>query len=206
HALINRALKGALHGAELTHRLLAFARKQALSPRPFNINELLPDVVTILRRTLGEGIRVRLNMANGLWPTFADPSQLQDALLNLAINARDAMPEGGTLTIETSNAELDDAYVRTNPEVRPGPYAMLAITDPGRAMPREGARRAVDPFSTPKPQGQGTGLGLSMVYGFARQSGGHLKIYSEAGFGTSVKLYLPRAGGTPDAAAAGAPE
>jgi PAS domain S-box-containing protein len=191
--MVSRALNGALHGAELTHRLLAFARQQQLEPRGFSINDMLPDIISIVKRTLGESIAVRVLAIADLWPAFADPSQVQDAILNLAINARDAMPEGGTLTIQTANVHLDEVYCRDNPEARPGDFAMLAITDTGLGMPAYVAERAMEPFFTTKPAGQGTGLGLSMVYGFARQSGGHLKIYSEVGHGTTIKVYLPRA-------------
>jgi PAS domain S-box-containing protein len=191
--LIGRALSGAMHGAELTHRLLAFSRQQPLEPTAFAINDLLPDLSAILKRTLGEGIAVHVETGIDLWPAFADPSQVQDAIVNLAINARDAMPDGGTLTIETANIHLDEDYVRANPGATPGDYAMLAVTDTGTGMSAEVAERAVEPFFTTKPVGKGTGLGLSMIYGFARQSGGHLKIYSEVGHGTAVKLYLPRA-------------
>jgi len=191
--LISRALSGALHGAELTQRLLAFARKQALEPRSFAINDLLPDLSAILNRTLGEGIAVHVEAGIDLWPAFADPSQVQDAIVNLAINARDAMPDGGTLTIETANIRLDEDYARANPGVTPGDYAMLAVTDTGTGMSAEVAERAVEPFFTTKPVSKGTGLGLSTIYGFAKQSGGHLKIYSELGHGTTVKIYLPRA-------------
>lgn len=191
--MVHSALNGALHGAELTHRLLAFARQQQLEPRGFSINEMLPDITAILKRTLGESIAIRISPSEDLWPAFADPSQVQDAILNLAINARDAMPEGGTLTIETANVQFDEAYCRQNPEAKPGDYAMLAISDTGMGMSSEVIARAFEPFFTTKPLGQGTGLGLSMIYGFARQSGGHLKLYSEVGLGTTVKLYLPRA-------------
>jgi PAS domain S-box-containing protein len=189
--MIRRALDGALHGAELTHRLLAFARQQELEPKAFSINDLLSDIISILKRTLGDSIAVQVAVSKDLWPAFADPSQVQDAIMNLAINARDAMPHGGTLTIETANIQLDEEYTRKNPDAKPGDYAMLAVTDTGTGMPREVMERALEPFFTTKPVGQGTGLGLSMVYGFVRQSGGHLKIYSEVGHGTTVKLYLP---------------
>jgi PAS domain S-box-containing protein len=191
--LLTGALNSALHGGELTHRLLAFSRQQPLEPAAFSINKMLPDVVAILKRTLGEGISVRMETSEDLWPAFADPSQVQDAVANLAINARDAMPDGGVLTIETANIRLDEEYARGNPGVKPGDYAMLAVTDTGTGMPPEIIERAVEPFFTTKPEGKGTGLGLSMIYGFAKQSNGHLKIYSEVGHGTTVKLYLPRA-------------
>jgi len=192
HAL-NQALKGALHAAELTNRLLAFARKQPLEPQVIAINDMLPDVISILRRTLGDSISVQVATSDDLWPAFADPAQVQDALVNLAINARDAMPNGGVLTIETGNVHLDEHYASQNPGVEAGDYAMLGVTDTGMGMPPAVVDRALEPFFTTKPVGQGTGLGLSMIYGFAKQSGGHLKIYSEVGRGTTVKLYLPRA-------------
>jgi len=190
HAL-NQALKGALHAAELTNRLLAFARKQPLEPQVIAINDMLPDVISILRRTLGDSISVQVATSDDLWPAFADPAQVQDALVNLAINARDAMPNGGVLTIETVNVHLGKHYASQNPGVEAGDYAMLGVTDTGTGMPPAVVDRALEPFFTTKPVGQGTGLGLSMIYGFARQSGGHLKIYSEVGHGTTVKLYLP---------------
>ncbi len=191
-AMADAALQASLRGAEMTRRLLAFARRQTLAPRHFVLNERIPSLVAVLQRTLGEQIRVTTALAPGLWPARADPSQVDDALVNLGINARDAMPKGGDLTIETANVHLDDAYAAANPEVTPGDYVMLAVSDTGAGMTPEVAERALEPFFTTKPPGQGTGLGLSMIYGFARQSGGHLKIYTEAGLGTTVKLYLPR--------------
>jgi PAS domain S-box-containing protein len=191
--VLTPALNSALHGAELTHRLLAFSRQQVLEPTVFSINKMIPDVVIILKRTLGEAISVRVETSVDLWPAFADASQVQDVVVNLAINARDVMPNGGVLTIETANIHLDEEYARANPGVRPGDYAMLAVTDTGTGMPPDIVERATEPFFTTKPEGKGTGLGLSMIYGFAKQSNGHLKIYSEVGHGTTVKLYLPRA-------------
>ncbi len=192
--LTQEALDAALRGAELTQRLLAFARKQPLAPRTIEINTLLPGVATMLRRTLGATVDVRIQPGEGLWPTQADPSQVEDALLNLAINARDAMPNGGRLLIETANVTFDDDYVADNLDVTPGDYVMLCVSDEGIGMPPETIERAFEPFFTTKPPGQGTGLGLSMIYGFVKQSGGHVKIYSEPGHGTTIKLYLPRAG------------
>jgi PAS domain S-box-containing protein len=189
---VERALAGAERGAELTRRLLAFARRQPLAPQVIALNDRLPSMVQLLRRTLGENIHVASQLADALWPTRADPSQVEDALINLAINARDAMPEGGSVTIETANVELDEHYSAQNPEVAPGEYVMLAVTDTGSGMPPEVVERAIEPFFTTKPPGSGTGLGLSMIYGFVKQSGGHLKIYSEVGFGTTVRIYLPR--------------
>ncbi len=179
-------------GAALTQRLLAFSRQQALRPTQLDINEIVRDLDELLRRTLGESIEIVTKRAADLWPAFADKSQVEEALLNLAVNARDAMPEGGKLTIETTNIWLDETYAAANEEVRPGPYAMLAISDTGSGMPREVIERAFEPFFTTKEVGKGSGLGLSMVFGFSKQSGGHVKIYSEVGHGTTVKLYLPR--------------
>ncbi len=194
-ASIARSLNAALHAADLTRRLLAFGRVQPLDPKVFSINDLLPDIVAVLKRTLGASIAVNLAPSPDLWAAFADPSQVQDAVVNMAINARDAMPEGGTLTIETANVTLDQDYARENSEVKPGDYALLAVTDTGSGIPAEIISRVMEPFFTTKPAGQGSGLGLSMIYGFAKQSGGHLKIYSEVGHGTTVKLYLPRGRG-----------
>jgi len=190
--LAGAALNSALHGAELTHRLLAFGRQQTLSQQIIDLNERLPDIIRILERTLGERVRIATLLADNLWRTRIDPSQIEDALLNLAINARDAMPDGGSLTIETANIELDQHYAACHADAVAGEYVMLAMTDTGHGMPPEIAERAMEPFFTTKPQGQGTGLGLAMIYGFAKQSGGHLNIYSEVGVGTTVRLYLPR--------------
>jgi PAS domain S-box-containing protein len=190
--LAANALNASLRGAELTRQLLAFARRQALDARVFDVNERVVGTMDLLRRTLGEAIKVDTHLDAALWPAFADPVQLESALVNLAINARDAMPEGGRLIIETANRELDDEYVRLNLDVQPGPYVMLSVSDTGTGMPSEVVARAFEPFFTTKPVGQGTGLGLSMVYGFARQSHGHVKIYSEVDHGTTVRLYLPR--------------
>ena len=191
--LFDAALRSALRGAELTKRLLAFGRRQSLEPKVIDINARLPDMVLMLKRTLGEQLRISAALGKELWPVYADASQIEDALLNLSINARDAMPNGGELVIETANARLDEAYAAQNAEVKTGEYVMLSVHDTGTGMPPEVIARAMEPFFTTKEQGKGTGLGLSMIYGFAKQSGGHLKIYSEVGFGTTVKLYLPRA-------------
>jgi len=204
------AMKGALRGAELVQRLLAFARRQPLSPRPIDLNERLPELAALLHRTLGESIAIQTVPGAGLWPAIADPAQFEDALLNLAINARDAMPKGGTLTIETANVQLDEAYVAANPDAVVGEYVMVAVSDTGTGMAPEVAERAFEPFFTTKETGKGSGLGLSMVYGFVKQSHGHVKIYSEPGHGTSVKIYLPRSdmaaeAGVPEAAAADLP-
>lgn len=190
--LVNEILASAAHGAQLTHRLLAFGRQQPLSTRVVDLNEALPRIVTILQRTLGEQITIRTVLGNSLWRTAVDPTQVEDALLNLAINARDAMPGGGKLTIETANQHLDEQYASLYPEVTPGDYVMLAMSDTGVGMAPTVVERAIEPFFTTKEIGKGTGLGLSMIYGFAKQSRGHLNIYSEVGVGTTIKLYLPR--------------
>ncbi|MEH3147352.1 MAG: PAS domain S-box protein [Methylobacterium frigidaeris] len=186
------AMSSAQRAAALTHRLLAFSRRQPLQARPVDVNRLVSSMDDLLRRTLGERVRLEVVVAGGLWLTLCDPNQLENAVLNLAINARDAMPEGGRLTIETANAHLDDAYVAREIGLRAGQYVCLGVSDTGTGMPPEVIARAFDPFFTTKPLGQGTGLGLSMIYGFAKQSEGNVKIYSEAGHGTTVKLYLPR--------------
>jgi two-component system, cell cycle sensor histidine kinase and response regulator CckA len=196
--LANEILNSAQRGAELTHRLLAFARQQPLAAETVDINARLPPIVAMLRRTLGESIDIASSPAGALWATRVDASQFENALLNLAINARDAMSGGGTLTIETANAQLDTDYASLHSEVVPGDYVMLAMTDTGTGMPPEVMERAMEPFFTTKEMGKGTGLGLSMVYGFAKQSGGHLNIYSELGVGTTIRLYLPRAQGGAD--------
>jgi len=190
--LIGEAIAAAMHAAELTRRLLAFARQQPLVPRSIAVNELVAGMSTLLRRALGEAVTVLAAPAVGVWPAVVDPTQLEDALLNLSINARDAMPEGGTLTIETANVSLDDAYAVENPGVAAGDYVLIAVSDTGTGMPASVIERAFEPFFTTKGNGRGSGLGLSMVYGFAKQSGGHVRICSEPGQGTTVKLYLPR--------------
>jgi signal transduction histidine kinase len=179
--------------ATLTARLLAFARRQALDPKPLDANRLVSGLADLLARTLGEQVQLEVVSTPGLWTAHADPSQLENALLNLAVNARDAMPNGGRLTVETGNVFLDETYVSTIVEPVPeGQYVMIAVSDTGCGMSSETLERVFEPFFTTKPVGQGTGLGLSQVYGFVRQSGGHVRIYSEAGQGTAVKLYLPR--------------
>ena len=190
--LIAGAVTSANRAAALTHRLLAFSRRQPLDPKPVRANLLIASMEDLLRRTMGETIQLELVLAGGLWLTLCDPNQLENAVLNLVINARDAMPDGGRLTIETCNAHLDSAYVANARGVSPGQYVCVSVTDTGTGMTPEVAERAFDPFFTTKPIGQGTGLGLSMIYGFARQSEGTCKIYSEPGRGTTVKLYLPR--------------
>ncbi|WP_407530424.1 CHASE3 domain-containing protein [Methylobacterium oryzisoli] len=190
---IERAAWAAQRGATLTGQLLAFARKQPLAPAAIDLAATIPDLVPLLRRTLGEHIEVRYVETAGLWPAMADPAQLESAVLNLALNARDAMPGGGRLTIELGNKVLDLEYARHHAEVLPGDYAMVAVSDTGHGMAPEVLARVFEPFFTTKPDGKGTGLGLAMVFGFVKQSGGHVKIYSEPGEGTTVKIYLPRA-------------
>jgi signal transduction histidine kinase len=189
---IDNAMEGAQRAAQLTSRLLAFSRQQPLAPQALDINKLVGGMSELLRRSIGEQLRVETVLAGGLWRSFIDPAQLEQAILNLCVNARDAMPVGGRLTIETSNAYLDEAYASAHVEVTPGQYAMVSITDTGTGMPVEVVERAFDPFYTTKGVGKGTGLGLSQVLGFVKQSLGHVKIYSEPGSGTTVKLYLPR--------------
>jgi PAS domain S-box-containing protein len=192
---IRSALQGAERSAVLTHRLLAFSRQQPLEPRPIDANKLVSGMSGLLNRTLGESIAIETVLAAGLWTVSADVNQLENALLNLAVNGRDAMPSGGKLTIETANTYLDEAYASRHVEVTPGQYMMLAVTDTGIGMSEETIDKAFEPFFTTKEAGHGTGLGLSQVYGFVKQSAGHIKIYSELGEGTTVKLYLPRVAG-----------
>ncbi len=187
------AMTAAQRATALTQRLLAFARRQPLDPKRVDVNRLLAGMEDLLRRTLGPAVKLEMVLAGGLWPTLSDPNQLDSAILNLAINARDAMQDGGQLTIETSNVALDDVYVRAQgAELRPGQYVAIAVTDTGTGMTPDIMAKVFDPFFTTKPTGQGTGLGLSMVYGFVRQSEGHVTIYSEPGQGTTFRLYLPR--------------
>ena len=187
------ALQGVKRATALTKRLLAFSRQQPLTPRPLDANKLVTSLAELLRRTLGEAIVLQTHLSEGLWSAFADPHQLENALLNLALNARDAMPEGGKLTIETANATLDTAYVHSlNEPVEPGQYVMISVADTGKGMDSATRERAFDPFFTTKEVGKGTGLGLSQVYGFARQSAGHVRIISEVGKGATVQIYLPR--------------
>lgn len=180
-------------GADLVRRLLAFCRQQELKTEAVDLAKRLPDVIGLLRRTLGEQIDVKTAVASNLWLALTDPAQVDDALVNLAINARDAMPDGGTLTIEATNVVLDDDYVGSHAGVAAGEYVMLAVSDTGTGMPPDVVARACEPFFTTKTSERGTGLGLSQVYGWTKQSGGHLNIYSELGSGTTIKLYLPRA-------------
>jgi signal transduction histidine kinase/ActR/RegA family two-component response regulator len=197
---VGAAMSSAQRAAALTHRLLAFSRRQPLDPKPLAANQLVAEMEDLLRRTLGPAISLEMVLAGGLWPTLCDPVQLESALLNLCINARDAMPDGGRLTVETGNAHLDDAYAATQQDVSPGQYVAISVTDTGTGMSPELVSRVFEPFFTTKPIGQGTGLGLSMVYGFAKQSEGHIRIYSEEGKGTTVRLYLPRHRGEVDEA------
>jgi signal transduction histidine kinase len=188
---VDMAMMGADRGAKLTHQLLAFARKQPLVPRPVNLSLILPDLTEMLSRTLGELIEIEVVGAPTLWNVLIDSHQFESAVLNLAINARDAMPTGGKLTLELANIWLDDAYAALHEEVEAGQYVVFGITDTGVGMPPDVVARAFDPFFSTKGE-SGSGLGLSMVFGFVKQSGGHVKIYSEPGHGTTVKLYLPR--------------
>ncbi len=189
---LGNALAGAERAAQLTQRLLAFSRLQPHNPRAVDVNRLIVNVSDILTRSLGETIELETISGAGLWKVEADVSELESALLNLAINARDAMPKGGKLTIETSNAYLDEEYCRHHTGVKPGQYVLVAVSDNGIGMSPDTIDRAFEPFYTTKEAGKGTGLGLSQVYGFIKQSGGHIKIYSELGEGSTVKLYLPR--------------
>ncbi len=189
--LIEGTMEGATRAASLTQRLLAFSRQQPLAPKAIDCNRFVAGMSDLLHRTLGEHIRMETVLAAGLWPTHADPSQLENAIINLCVNGRDAMPAGGKLTIETANCHLDEAYGRVN-GMAAGQYVLVAVTDTGSGMAPEVIAKAFDPFFTTKGQTAGTGLGLSQVYGFVKQSGGHVKIYSEPGQGTTVKIYLPR--------------
>jgi signal transduction histidine kinase/ActR/RegA family two-component response regulator len=191
------AMSSANRAAALTHRLLAFARRQPLDPKPVDADSLIASITDLVRSTMNEAIALKVVATNGLWLTLCDPHQLENAILNLAINARDAMPDGGTLTIETCNTHLDRGYAALHPGVAVGQYICICVTDTGMGMPQDVIARAFDPFFTTKPIGQGTGLGLSMIYGFARQSEGHAAITSEVGQGTTVKIYLPRHRGAP---------
>jgi PAS domain S-box-containing protein len=192
---IRSAEQAAERSAALTHGLLAFARQQPLEPKPIDVNRMVTGMSSLLNRALGEDIAIETVLAAGLWTISTDLNQLENALLNLAVNARDAMPNGGKLTIETANTHLDEAYAGAHTEVTPGQYVMIAVTDTGSGMPEETIEKAFEPFFTTKEPGRGTGLGLSQVYGFVKQSAGHIKIYSELGEGTTVKLYLPRPSG-----------
>jgi signal transduction histidine kinase/CheY-like chemotaxis protein len=183
----------ASRGAELTNRLLSYARRQPLQPRSIDVNALVLETVKLLGPSLGEPIEIETRTVEDLWPALADPSQLTNAVVNLAINARDAMPNGGKLLLEIDNVDLDPAFAEQRPDVVAGPYVMLAVSDTGTGIPAAIRGRVFDPFFTTKEVGRGTGLGLSMVYGFVKQSGGHIHLYSEEGFGTTIRIYLPRA-------------
>jgi PAS domain S-box-containing protein len=202
HRLAIAMQEAAERGSALNRRLLAFARRQALDPRITDINTLMASMDHLLRRTLGEHVEIEIVRAGGLWRSYIDPGQLESAILNLCVNARDAMPNGGRLTIETANASLDGTYAASHEDVQPGQYVMIAVTDTGHGMSSDIAGRAFEPFFTTKDVGKGSGLGLSMVYGFVKQSGGHIKIYSEVGQGTVVRIYLPRTHATAEEAAA----
>ena len=200
---IDAAQGAARRAAALTQRLLAFSRRQTLDPRPINVNRLIGDMEDLVRRTVGPQVRLEVAGEADAWPILVDPNQLENALLNLCINARDAMPDGGSITIATANIALDERAAAAR-ELPAGQYVCLSVTDTGTGMAPEVAARAFDPFFTTKPLGQGTGLGLSMIYGFVRQSGGQVRIESRLGHGTTMSLYLPRyAGDADDSAPAG---
>ena len=192
HRALANAKRGAQRAAALTTRLLAFSRRQALDPKPINLNNFMNGLQEFLQRTLGERVEVQTVGSAGLWPIEADVNHLESAIVNLAINARDAMPDGGKLTVEAVNVSADEDYFRANPELMPGQYVVVCVTDTGTGMSKDVVDHAFEPFFTTKEPGQGTGLGLSQVYGFVKQSGGHIKIYSEAGQGTSIRMYFPR--------------
>lgn len=190
--LVDAALDAGLRGADLNRRLLAFSRRQTLQPEEVDINAAIVGMVTLLRRSLGERIDIRLACEDDIWRVKVDPAQLETTIVNLAVNARDAMPQGGTLQIETHNRCLDAVYAASHSELSPGDYVLVAVSDSGSGIAEDILPRVFDPFFTTKQVGKGTGLGLSMVYGFMKQSGGHVNIYSEPGKGTTVRLYLPR--------------
>ncbi|KAA0111681.1 PAS domain S-box protein [Methylobacterium sp. P1-11] len=202
---VQNAMAGVVRGAKLASQLLAFARRQPLEPKVVNIGRLVQGMDDMLRRALGGEVEIETVVAGGLWNTLVDPDQIENAVLNLAINARDAMDGHGRLTVEASNAFLDDAYARGHDDVAPGQYVLLAVTDTGVGIPQDALERVFEPFFTSKPEDKGTGLGLAMVYGLVKQSGGHIKIYSEVGAGTTVKVYLPRAMDKEDAPVATPP-
>lgn len=187
-----KAVEAAERAAKLIKKLMSFSRQQPLAPEPFNANTFVSGLGDLISRTIGEAIQMETVLAAGLWTTFADPTELETSLLNLCVNARDAMPDGGKLTIETANCHLDERYSEANEAVPPGQYVLIAVSDTGTGMSQDTIARVFDPFFTTKPVGSGTGLGLSQVYGFVKQSNGHIKIYSELGKGTTVKVYLPR--------------
>ncbi len=192
--LVQPALSAALRGGELTGRLLSYARRQALAPKTVALNEVLPKMTSLFNRTLGEDIEITIDLDEPLWPITVDPGQLENAVLNLVINARDAMPDGGTLTIETSNVTLDSSHFEKKPDLLPGDYVLLSVSDTGTGIAPDVLKQVYDPFFTTKDVGKGTGLGLSMVWGFVDQTGGHVDIDSEPGRGTCAKIYLPKSG------------
>jgi len=189
---LEAATEGAQGAARLTHRLLAFSRRQALAPSQIDLNRVISGVTDLVRRSIGETVEFETVLAAGLWPTFADTHQLENVLVNLVVNARDAMPNGGRVTIETGNAYLDETYAAGFGDVAPGQYVLLSVTDTGTGVPPELIDRVFEPFFTTKREGEGSGLGLAMTHGFVKQSGGHIRLYSELGQGTTVKIYLPR--------------
>jgi len=191
-SLAEMIANAAVRGSELTNRLLAFSRKQPLDPKVLDVASLIQGMDGLLRRTVPENIDIEIVRSSGLWKIEADASQLESAILNLAVNARDAMPDGGSLTIEMANAVLDDDYVAMEPDVRPGQYVVIVVTDTGTGMPPDVLARVFEPFFTTKEVGQGSWLGLSMVFGFVKQTGGHMRVYSELGEGTAIKMYFPR--------------
>ena len=197
---VEQISKATGRAAELTRQLLAFSRRQPLRPQPTNLNELVTSTGRLLRRVLGEPIQIKSSLAPDLWTVDADRAQLESALINLALNARDAMPGGGRLLIETRNQLFDADYAAMHPDAAEGDYVMLAVSDDGIGIPSDSLSRVFDPFFTTKEVGKGTGLGLSMVYGFIKQSNGHIRIYSEVGLGTTVRLYLPRTGANAETA------
>ncbi|KPW40195.1 MULTISPECIES: hybrid sensor histidine kinase/response regulator [Pseudomonas syringae group] len=197
-SLIDLGVTSANRAAALTHRLLAFSRRQSLDSKPVEMNQLVDSMDELLQRSVNESIHLQLRLANDLWTAEADPNQLENALLNLVLNARDAMPDGGTLVVETFNQQLDKSFTNAHENLLPGDYVVLSVSDNGCGMPETVINRAFDPFFTTKPIGQGTGLGLSMIYGFSKQSHGHVSISSEVGHGTTVQLFLPRFQGAAD--------
>jgi nitrogen-specific signal transduction histidine kinase len=191
--LVDASLNSALRATELTQQLLAFSRRQPLDPRRIDVNQNLNAIIGLLQPTLGETIVLKTELAPDIWPVTLDSAQLDSCIVNLATNAHDAMPDGGNLTINTRNAQLDEQYAETNPDTAPGDYVLIEVSDTGAGMPPDTVAQVFEPFFTTKDVGKGSGLGLSMVFGFVKQSGGHVKIYSEVGHGTVVRLYLPRA-------------
>jgi PAS domain S-box-containing protein len=189
---VNNSIRGAQRASTLTNRLLAFSRRQALNPKPLNVNRFLAGLQDFLQRTIGEQVEIEIVGGAGLWEVEVDVAHLESAIVNLAINSRDAMPQGGKLTIEGANIFVDEIYHRKNPDIAPGQYVLVSVSDTGEGMPPETVAHAFEPFFTTKELGRGTGLGLSQVYGFVKQSGGNVKIYSEVGQGTTVKMYFPR--------------